>query len=188
MTQVAVLFTHGFAEIEAFSIVDILRRAKINADIIGTEPGPIIGAQMISITPDFILEDIEINMLDALVLPGGSPGYINLRNNENVIKLIQKMMEQGKLIAAICASPAVLSAAGVLREKHCTIYPGMEDELRKGKGIYTDSIVVTDGNIITSKGPATTIPFTLTLVERLTDKETADTVKKQLLADTVFKE
>jgi 4-methyl-5(b-hydroxyethyl)-thiazole monophosphate biosynthesis len=188
MVKVAVLFTHGFAEIEGFSIVDILRRAEIDAPIVGTEPGEIIGARMISTTPDFIIEDLSVDQLDAIVLPGGSPGYINLRTNEHVINLIKEMMKQKKIIAAICASPAVLSDAGVLKDKHCTIYPGMEDELKKGGGIPTDKIVVIDDNIITSKGPATTIPFTLTLVELLTDKKTAATVKKKLLADLVFKE
>lgn len=188
MVKVAVLFTHGFAEIEGFSIVDILRRADIDAPITGTEPGEIIGARMISTTPDFTIDDLTADSLDAVVLPGGSPGYINLRTNEHVIRLIQEMMKQKKIIAAICASPAVLSDAGVLKNKHCTIYPGMEDELKKGGGIYTNEIVVIDDNIITSKGPATTIPFTLTLVELLTDKKTAMTVRKKLLVDMAFKE
>ncbi|MDG6229838.1 MAG: DJ-1/PfpI family protein [Candidatus Thermoplasmatota archaeon] len=187
MVHVAVLFTHGFAEIEAFSIVDILRRADITTHIIGTEPGPIIGARMITTSPDFILDDISTDTIDALVLPGGSPGYINLRTNEQVISLIKDMMKQKKIISAICASPAVLSDAGILKGKQCTIYPGMEDELIKGGGIYSADIVVIDDNIITSKGPATTIPFTLTLVECLTDKKTANTVRKQLLTDMVFR-
>ncbi len=120
---------------------------------------------------------------DAVVCPGGAPGYENLRKDRRVIDMIRRAFDSNKLVAAVCASPAVLSDAGVLEGKACTIYPSMEDELKKGGGKPKDEIVVVDGNIITSRGPATALPFALKVVEKLVGKDTAENVRKRTLVD-----
>ena len=185
--KTVVLFADGFEEIEGLSIVDILRRADIPTEIIGISRGEITGAHGLRIIPDGLINQIDHETIEAVFLPGGSPGYLNLASNENVIELIKNMNMNQKLIGAICASPYVLAKAGVLFGKKATIYPGMEDEIITAGGIVHDDIVVIDQNIVTSQGPATSISFSLTLVELLTDKKTKDNVKNKLLTDKVFK-
>ena len=144
---------------------------------------PVEGAHGMKFVPDESINKVDVMDFDAVVCPGGSPGYKNLRKNRIVLDMIRRAFDSNKLVAAICASPSVLSDAGVLKGKACTIYPGMEDELKKGGGRPRDDIVVVDGNIITSKGPATALPFALKVVEKLVGKETAEDIKKRTLAD-----
>ena len=183
-----VIFTEGFEEIEGLSIVDILRRADIPCQTIATKKGLITGAHGVSIQPDGFIKDLDLDDIDVVILPGGSPGYLNLAEDENVLNIIRKMNEKGKIIAAICASPFVLVKAGILKNRKATIYPGMEDEIINAGGIVQDNVVVIDENIITSRGPATAIPFALSLVEVLKDKRTRDEIAKKLLTDLVMKE
>lgn len=177
----AVLFAPGFEEVEGLTIVDILRRANINTTLIGVGNQEITGAHDVTIKTDKLLDELVINEVDALILPGGSPGFINLRENPTVLSLIQKANNQKKIVAAICASPCVLATAGILPEKKATIYPGMEKEITSVGGILVDDLVVVDENIVTSKGPATTMLFALQLVELLTDKKTSEEVEKKVL-------
>ncbi len=186
MVKTAVLFAPGFEEVEGLTIVDILRRAAIDTIMVGVETQEIAGAHDITIRTDKLLDDININEIDALILPGGSPGFINLRQNPTVLSLIQKVHHQKKIVAAICASPSVLSTAGILAQKKATIYPGMEEEITNSGGILTDDLVVVDENIVTSKGPATTMLFTLKLVELLKDKKTSKEVEKKVLLPLIY--
>lgn len=188
MTHVAVLFAPGFEEIESMTIVDVLRRAGIKTQLVGLNEKSVKGAHQVSIMMDGLLDDVNKDVLDAVVLPGGAPGYLNLKEDSRVLDLLKEKYEKGDLIAAVCASPSVLAAAGVLNGKKCTIYPGMEDELRKEGGEPVDELVVVDDNIVTSKGPATTILFALKLVELLTDSSTAETVGKKTLLNLIYKE
>jgi 4-methyl-5(b-hydroxyethyl)-thiazole monophosphate biosynthesis len=181
LSKVLVFLAPGFEEIETSTIVDILRRADVEVTIAGLIEDPIIGAHEMKIIPDDSIDNIDVTDFDAVICPGGSPGYINLRKNKKVITIIQKAFNSNKLVAAICASPAVLSDAGILRGKACTIYPGMEDELKKGGGIYKNKIVVVDGNIVTSKGPATAFQFSIKIVEKLIGKEIADYIGEKIL-------
>jgi len=110
------------------------------------------------------------------------------RDEPEKIKLfIKEAYDHNKLIGAICAAPSVLSDAGILEGRNCTIYPGMETEIRKGKGNPMEDIVVVDKNIVTSRGPATAIPFSLKLGELLVGKEIAEKVRRATLADIVLK-
>jgi 4-methyl-5(b-hydroxyethyl)-thiazole monophosphate biosynthesis len=120
-------------------------------------------------------------------LPGGNPGYKNLRRNKKVLNMLKEASDSGKLVAAICAAPSVLSDAGVLKKRKCTIYPGMESEVENGGGEFLEDSVVVDGNIITSRGPATTIHFALKIAEKLVGKEIAETVRKKTLTKTALK-
>jgi 4-methyl-5(b-hydroxyethyl)-thiazole monophosphate biosynthesis len=135
------------------------------------------------IVPDKSIDDVKVDDFDAIVVPGGNPGYKNLRKDPRVIDMIKKAFNSNKLVTAICAGPAVLSDAGVLEGKVCTIYPGMENELEKGGGKPKQDIVVEDGNIITSRGPATALPFALKLAEKLAGKQVAEAVSKKTMAN-----
>jgi 4-methyl-5(b-hydroxyethyl)-thiazole monophosphate biosynthesis len=110
-----------------------------------------------------------------------------LRKNRRVLAIVKEAYNTNKLVAAVCASPAVLSDAGILRDKECTIYPGMEIELIKGGGKPMKDIVTVDGTIITSRGPATALPFALKLLEKLAGKEVAIKVRNDTLADLTLK-
>jgi len=186
MSKAAVIFAPGFEEIEALTVVDVLRRCNIYVDIVGTKNEAIEGSHNVKISPDKNIDDVNINEYDALILPGGAPGYINLREDERVINLLKNAFENNKIIAAICASPTVLAHAGILNGKKATVYPGMEDEIREGGAIVDNSLVVQDGNIITSRGPATAMLFALKLAEILAGEDVAEEVRKKLLFDMLL--
>jgi 4-methyl-5(b-hydroxyethyl)-thiazole monophosphate biosynthesis len=183
MVKVLVFLATGFEEIETVTIVDVLRRAEIEVTLTGLSNKVVEGAHSMKIVPDMSIDNVKIDAFDAVIVPGGNPGYKNLRNDPRVIELIRIAFKSKKMIAAICAAPAVLSDAGILNGKICTIYPGMEDELENGGGISTQDIVVVDGNLITSKGPATALPFALIIVEKLAGKQISESVKEKTLAN-----
>ncbi|KON33412.1 hypothetical protein AC477_01600 [miscellaneous Crenarchaeota group-1 archaeon SG8-32-1] len=183
MVKVLVFLATGFEEIETVTIVDVLRRAGLEVVLTGLSNKVVEGAHSMKIVRDRSIDDVKIDDFDAVIVPGGNPGYKNLRKDSRVIELIKMAFESKKMIAAICAAPAVLSDAGVLNGKFCTIYPGMENELENGRGISKQDIVVVDGNLITSQGPATALPFALIIVEKLAGKQIAESVKEKTLAN-----
>ena len=187
MTSVIVFLAEGFEEIEASTIIDVLRRSKIKVTIVNLISKEVKGAHSIKIISDVNINEVILEHFDAVILPGGSPGNKNLKDNKKVIEIIKEAFSKNKLIAAICAAPAVLSETGILEGKKCTIYPGMESELKKGGGIPQKDWIVEDGNIITSQGPATALPFAIKIVEKLINKETANVLKEETLANLVLK-
>lgn len=188
MKKVLVFLAPGFEEIEALTIVDILRRCQIKTTSVGLKRGVVEGAHGVKVIPDIFIDEVTHETFDAIICPGGSPGFTHLREDPRVIKIVKDAHKQNKIIAAICAAPAVLSDAGIIRGKMCTIYPGMENELIKGGGHPKEGeLVVVDHNVITSMGPATAIVFTLTLAQKLVDKKIVDKITKNLLADVGVK-
>jgi len=187
MARALVFLATGFEEIEASTIVDILRRCGVETTVAGLVPYPVEGAHGMKFVPDRPIGGLTVRDFDAVVCPGGAPGFENLRKDRRVIAMIKEAFNSNKLVAAVCASPAVLSDAGVLEGKTCTIYPGMEGELEKGGGKPREDMIVVDGNIITSRGPATALPFALKLAEKLAGKEVAEKVRRETLADTTLK-
>jgi len=183
MAKALVFLAAGFEEIETVTIVDILRRAGVDVTIAGLKPNTVEGAHGIKVAPDKNIDDVAAEDFDAVVVPGGNPGYKNLRKDPQVIDIVKKAFNSNKLVAAICAGPTVLSDAGILKGKACTIYPGMDQELEAGGGKPKHDIVVVDGNIITSRGPATALPFALKLAEKLAGKQIAEAVSKKTLAN-----
>jgi len=164
MKRVAVLLVEGFEEIEALTVVDIIRRAKVKCDMVGIETLSVIGSHNIEVKCDKVISD-DINEYDLIVLPGGMPGSLNLKNSEKVINAIKYFNKHNKLLGVICAAPIVLAKADVIRGRDITSYPGYEEEL-KGCNYKEDEVVV-DGNIITSRGPATAMSFSYKLLEIL---------------------
>ena len=183
MAKALVFLAKGFEEIETVTTVDILRRAGIEVTVAGLSPDIVEGAHEVKLVPDTIIDAVNVDDFDAVIVPGGNPGYKNLRKDQNVLNMIKKAFNSDKIIAAICAAPAVLSDAGILEGKSCTIFPGMDDELKKGGGKPKHDIVVVDGNIVTSRGPATALPFALKLVEILAGKQVAETVSRKTMAN-----
>jgi len=176
MKKVMVPLADGFEEIEALTVVDVLRRIGIQVDTVGVVSSMITGSHGVRVMTDKKLAEVKEDY-DAIVLPGGNPGYKNLARTSKLIEILKKMNSQGKLVAAICASPSVLAQAGILEGKKATIYPGMEKELPYPR----DDKVVIDGNVITSQGPGTAIEFSLAIVEALVGKDKALILKRQLV-------
>jgi len=174
--NVVVLLAPGFEELEAVTIVDVLRRAGISVLLAGIAPPPIEGGHGIKVMTDLSIDDVTT--YDALVLPGGNPGYINLERDQRVLKLIRAAYDAGKYVGAICAAPHVLGVAGIMEGATATCYPGIEIAGAK----RVEERVVRHGTIITSQGPGTAIDFALDLVEVLTNTENAREVKNALLA------
>lgn len=179
MAKVLVPLAAGFEEIEALTIVDILRRADVEVIAAGLHSGPVTGAHNISMVPDAVLDDVNAGAFDAIVLPGGQPGTNNLNADQRVHALLKEFAAKDKLIGAICAAPIVLAAAGLLEGRRVTCYPSYSGRLNGG--IYENAPVVCDGSIITSQGPGTAIPFGLALASRLNDSRLADDVAKAML-------
>jgi 4-methyl-5(b-hydroxyethyl)-thiazole monophosphate biosynthesis len=188
MAEALVILAPGFEEIEAVTVIDVLRRCGIKVTVAGLTPEVVEGAHIIKIIPDKAIDQVHMRDFDAIVLPGGSPGFTNLRQDERVLRIIKRTSDSGKLVTAICAAPAVLSDAGVLKNRKCTIYPGMENEVEKASSEILEDFVVVDGNVITSRGPATALLFALKIAERLVGKEIAKGVRKNTLTDQFWNE
>lgn len=163
MKKAAVLVAPGFEEGETLTIVDIIRRADLQCDLFGFEK-EVEGGHGICIRCDRILSR-EVEEYDMVILPGGYEGVENLKNREEVIGILRKMNEMGKYICAMCAAPVVLERAGLLEGKRFTAYRGYDRKIRQG--IYLEDKVVTDGNLVTGRGPATAYAFAYRLVDLL---------------------
>lgn len=179
MKKVLVPLAEGFEEIEATCIIDVLRRAELQVVSAALGKKSVMGAHGITVVADVLLEHCLSEEFDAIVLPGGMPGSFHLKNSLLLKELLKDMNRKGKILGAICAAPQVLEAAGVLKTKHATCYPGVERELGKAK--FSQDAVVEDGNIITSRGVGTALYFALRLVARLVDESTANNLKKTML-------
>lgn len=181
MKKVCIFLAEGFEEIEALTVVDMLRRAGITVTMAAvSESMEVTGAHGICVKADAPASDVLYEEMDMLVLPGGMPGTLNLGESRIVCEQVRAFADAGKLLAAICAAPGVFGKLGVLQGKEATCYPGCEEKLEGAKVRY--DAVVTDGNIITSRGMGTAIPFAAVLIEKLSGKEAAG----QLLESIVY--
>ena len=169
MKNVLVLFADGSEELEAITVVNILRRAGVSVTLAGLDAGALRGSRGVMLMPDSTLDAVLDDDFDMIVLPGGQPGTNHLKADTRVLKLVQRMAQQDKYVTAICAAPSVLATAGLLDSKQATSFPGALDQFQKVK--LQHAAIVEDGKIITSRGPGTAMDFALTLVERLTGKE-----------------
>jgi len=179
MSRVLIILAEGFEEIEAVTVIDVLRRAEIEVVTAGIDGrDPVVGSRDLRLVPDVSLSQIE-GQWDLVVLPGGSEGTDNLAKSPFVIDLIRERVKSEQLIAAICAAPLVLDRAGVLEDGQFTCYPGVESQM-KAMGRRHDSVVEADP-VITSQGPATAMEFALRLVRRLRGTAVASEVARGLL-------
>ena len=174
-----IIVNNGLEECEALITYDLLYRAGIKTDLVGFTD-EILSSHEVRFKAHRLLDEIDPAEYDCLILPGGMPGTKNLENDERVQKLINDFVKENKLIAAICAAPSVLGAAGLLNGKEATCHPGFEETLT-GAEVVTGVTVVQSGNIITSRGMGTAIDFALAIVRYLSDDATVYEVKKHLV-------
>ena len=179
MSKVLVLLSPGFEEIEAVTIIDILRRADIDVMVSGLEKDMVTGSHNISVKCDEYYKDINIKEYKYIVLPGRQPGTNNLKSNPKVIEWLQKFSKDNKIIAAICAAPTVLAKADIIEKIKITSYPAEKDKFNSE--YYSEEIVVRDKNIITSRGVGTAIDFSLKLVEIIKGKKVKDELALKIL-------
>lgn len=165
MPKVLVPLAQGCEEIEAVTVIDILRRAGIEVVSAGLNDQPVRASRGVMLMPDTTLDTALNDSFDMIVLPGGQPGSNNLKVDKRIIALLQRMAQQGKYIAAICAAPSVLASAGLLDGKQATSFPGALDPFPNVKQQH--AAIAEDGRFITSRGPGTAMDFALTLVEHL---------------------
>jgi protein deglycase len=165
MAKVLVPLADGCEELEAVTIIDLLRRAGIEVVTGGLKPGIVKASRGVQLVPDVTLEVALQDDYDMVVLPGGMPGASNLKEDARILDLLKKMAAAGKYTAAICAAPMVLAEAGLLDGKRATSYPGFLDALPDVT--LSDETVVQDGKVLTSRGPGTAMDFALALVEAL---------------------
>lgn len=180
MTKIAIFMADGCEEIEGLTVVDILRRAGMEIDMIAISNEAMVhGAHKIDFQADVMAKDAVWEQYDGLVLPGGMPGTKHLTEDSLVNEMIKKFAADGKLVAAICAAPSVLGLAGLLDGKRATSYPGWEEKLIGCT--YETQAVVKDGNIITSRGMGTAIAFSLAIIEYFQDAEKAQAMAKAIM-------
>ena len=180
MKKIGIFLAEGFEEIEGLVVVDILRRAGLEAVTISvTGQKEIHSSHQVGVLADRLFDEVGFAELDGVVLPGGMPGTTNLGAHAGVNEVIRSFAAEGKLVAAICAAPSVLGQAGILQGKKAACYPGFEDKLTGAEVVYEE--VAEAGNIITSRGMGTAIPFALSLVSYLVSGQ-----KAQELAEAII--
>jgi 4-methyl-5(b-hydroxyethyl)-thiazole monophosphate biosynthesis len=181
MPDVLVPLAEGFEDIEAITLVDILRRAGVEVLTAGLAEGLVRGARGTRVQPDVQLDAVLARDFAMIALPGGMPGAENLRRDGRIIALLRRHAAAGHYTTAICAAPIALAEAGVLAGKRATSYPGFVDALALPDVQYVDQPVVVDGKVVTSKGPGTAMDFALTLVTLLVGNDKRRQVEAGLM-------
>src|SRR5438128_214818 len=184
MKRVIVPLAHGFEEIEAVTVVDILRRAGISVTLAGVErgapPAVIEGRTGIKLVPDMALDAINAADFDMVVLPGGLEGAQTLQKDVRVARLLRSLLESDRYIAAICAAPMVLAANGMIGGRKLTSHPSVRGQLTGL--VYDEGRVVIDGKLVTSRGPGTAMEFAMALVEILMGRQKVEEINQGVLA------
>ncbi|MDH8701873.1 4-methyl-5(b-hydroxyethyl)-thiazole monophosphate biosynthesis [Dysgonomonadaceae bacterium PH5-43] len=180
MKKVFVFLANGFEEIEAISIIDVLRRGELDTTTVSiTGDKKVVGAHNITVVADKLYNEVDFSEGQMLVLPGGMPGASNLDAHSGLKTLIKEYNLKGKNIAAICAAPLVFGGLGLLKDKKATAYPGFESQLIGAE--YVEEGVVKDNNIITGRGPGFAADFALALVAELQGSDKANEVASGML-------
>lgn len=180
MKKACVVLAEGFEEIEALTVVDILRRADIFVNMVSLDERTTVnGAHNIKVIADGTLADIDLQEYDIFILPGGGLGTKNLSESKAVYDALNYMKEKDGFIAAICAAPSVLGKHGLLEGKTACCYPGFEDKLLNAE--ISMNGVVKSGKIITARGMGVSIDFSLEIIKALLDSEKADEISKAII-------
>ncbi len=181
MPKVLIPLAEGCEELEAVTLIDLLRRAAIQVVTAGLQAGPVKCSRGTVILPDAELDAVLGDGFDMIALPGGLPGADHLNNDPRIRKLLHDMTESNRYTAAICAAPKALADAGLLDNRTATAYPGALDPKQLPTTRLVEQSVVQDGKIITSRGPGSAMDFALTLIEVLCGKEKRQAVEQPLM-------
>lgn len=180
MMKAYLFLATGFEEVEALTVLDILRRGGVDCKTVSVMGDySVTSSHAVTIQTDLLFDGQKLDDADMLILPGGVPGTPNLKAHTGLANLIQEYKDAGKYLAAVCAAPTVYGEMGLLEDKNATCYPGMEDGL-KGAIHKTDKVVI-DGQFITSRGMGTCIDFGLALLTLLDSRQKADEIAKQIV-------
>ena len=182
MAKVYAFLANGSEEVECLAVVDVLRRAGIDTELVSVNEGSVItGSHGIRIICDSVLPDTDLSDADVLFLPGGMPGTTHLMGCELLTDALRRQCEAKKRVAAICAAPSVLGALGLLQGRKATCFPGFEDKLKGAE--YTHTGVVTDGHVTTARGLGYALDLGLELVRLLCSGEEAEKLKRTIQYD-----
>ena len=181
MARVLVPLAQGCEELEAVTVIDLLRRAGIDVVTAGLDDRTVTASRGVRLIPDTALADVMEEDFDMIVLPGGLPGAEHLDADARIHALLTSMSESGRFTAAICAAPKVLATAGLLEGKSATSYPGIIDAMELETTKVLEDPVVIDGKIVTSRGPGTAREFALALIEQLAGREKSREVEEALV-------
>lgn len=173
--MIYVMLAEGFEITEALTTVDVLRRAKLEVLTVGVNSEYVTSSCNIQVKSDITADEVELDRADAVILPGGMPGTLNLEASDFVQKAVDFCVENDRYICAICAAPSILGHKGLLNGKKATCYPGFE--VNSDKVTYTGEGAVADGKIITGKGAGCTIEFGLLIASKLASDTVANEVK-----------
>ncbi|WP_295404294.1 DJ-1 family glyoxalase III [uncultured Thiocystis sp.] len=185
MPRVLVPLAPGCEELEAVTIIDLLRRADIDVVTASLEEGPVTASRGTVLLADTVLDAVLEEDFDMIVLPGGLPGADHLETDERVIALLRRQQSAGRYAAAICAAPKVLARAGLLDDKTATCYPGSVNANAYPRVKFVATPVVADGLVVTSRGPGTAMDFALQLIELLQGRDRRDQVENALVRAAV---
>ncbi len=186
MALAAVILADGFEEVEAVTVIDLLRRAGIDVLVAGLRAGPVRSARDVRIVVDVDLDTLWPKTLDMVILPGRERGKRSQGNDRRILELLRTIAGRGGAVAASGTGPVLLAEAGLLANRRATAIPSCRARL--GSAIYEDSGVVEDGPVITGRGPGAALPFALAIVARLSGRDTAASLERQLLIQNVSRE
>ena len=180
MSKAAVFFGTGYEEIEALTVVDILRRAGIETLMVSAmDQRHVEGSHNIMVEMEMLVREVDFEQVDVIVLPGGMPGTKKLEACEELMAQVDDFIAKGKLVAAICAAPSILGHRGHLQGKKACAYPTMEDQLTGAQVLKQPAVI--DGNIITGRGMGAAIPFGLAILEKLQGREAAEKMAETIV-------
>lgn len=180
--MIYVFLAEGFEEVEALATVDVLRRAGLDVRTVGVSGSTVSGSHAIPVVCDVVIDDIQPDgSIEAVVLPGGMPGTLNLENNDKVNSFIDYAYAEGKYVCAICAAPSILGKKGMLNGKEAICFPGFEEYLYGAK--LSNKSVCVDGRIITAKACGVALKFGKVIAEQFIGTEKADALWESLYND-----
>ena len=181
MPRVLIPLAQGCEELEAVTVIDLLRRAGIEVLTAGLDAQPVVASRGVVLIPDTDLDQVLDEDFDMIVLPGGLPGADNLDKDPRIHQLLRGMQEKDRYTAAICAAPKLLANAGLLADRQATSYPGFIDAMNLPSTRVLEQAVVIADKVITSRGPGTAMDFALALIEQLAGSEVRDSVEASLV-------
>ena len=180
MNDICVFFGEGYEEIEALTVVDILRRASIPVKMVSvTGEREVTGSHQVTVKMDCLLPEVDFERVEMIVLPGGMPGTKNLEACEALMEQVDAFVKADRPVSAICAAPSILGHRGHLRGRAACSFPSFEDHLEGAKVLREPSVV--SGNIITGRGMGAAIPFALSILERYQGREAALEMAKKIV-------